>query len=395
VAGAPSAPVPQATSAAAAVASPGKFFGVRQSNAADLAPANASADGKSPPPIVVVPGPQGLTIYCEDLDALEEFERVLMTAAGESANGRLTVFYLKFAKAQAVADELDKILFGEPVDSDKSSVKGKNASRPAVHSTMATGVIKITPETRLNALLVLANRTDRETIARLLKVLDLKESPDEIALRPKPRMIAVEHARAKDVADVLRQVYADRVVAAQNQNQRGRGAGLALLMRGMAAAGRDQGQTPSDPAARISIGVDTRTNTLVIDAADPLFAEIKQLVAQLDTAAASENETVRLVTLHRTSPIAVEKAMEAFGGDGVQTSDFGVNAASTTYGNSNTSSSAPPWWASQAYGQGYGRTSGGRRSMGNNRPSGGSSSPFQGFGGQRGSRSSQPGRFGQ
>ena len=93
---------------------------------------------------------------------------------------------------------------------------------------LATGPIKITPETRLNALLVLANRADQDTVERLLKTLDLKESPEDIAVSPKPRLIPVEYARAKDIADVVRQVYADRLVVAQGQVQQGRGAGIAM-----------------------------------------------------------------------------------------------------------------------------------------------------------------------
>jgi len=81
------------------------------------------------------------------------------------------------------------------------------------------------------------------------------------------------------------------------------------------------GQSRRDDALRISIGVDARTNTLVVAAADPLFDEVKQLVEQLDVAAASQNETVRVVTLHRTSAAAVEKALAAFAGDAVQTNN--------------------------------------------------------------------------
>ena len=77
-------------------------------------------------------------------------------------------------------------------------------------------------------------------------------------------MIPVEYAKAKDIADVLRQVYVDRLVVARNQPRQGRRGGIASLMRGMMGTGGGQGQNPSDAATRISIGVDTHTNTLVI-----------------------------------------------------------------------------------------------------------------------------------
>ncbi len=358
----------------------------------------------------MIPGPNGLTITSDDLAALDEFEQLLSTAADAAGNGPMAVFYLKHAKAQDAAEDLDKILSGGASLSDSSSA---SSSLSASRRALATGPIKITPETRLNALLVLANRADQNTVERLLKVLD-RESPDDIAVSPKPRMIAVEHARAKDVAEVLRQVYADRLVVAQGQGQQGRGGLLPMLMQGMggggrggrgggrgggqggggfAGGGRNGGQNQRDAANRISIGVDTRTNNLVIAATDPLFEEVKQLVQQLDLAAASENETVRVVTLHRTSATAVEKALEAFGGDAVQTTNPSTSAPATNNYN-NPNSSSPPW-ASRGFAGMYGGSPGGQRSTGGGGRLGGGSSPFQGFGGQRGLRYSQSGRPGQ
>ena len=46
-------------------------------------------------------------------------------------------------------------------------------------------------------LLVQANRADQMTVERLLRTLDLKDSPRDVEVLPKPRMIAVEHARRR------------------------------------------------------------------------------------------------------------------------------------------------------------------------------------------------------
>jgi len=378
---------------------PGKLFGARIFFVADGLPAKALGEAKPPAPIIVIPGPSGLTIASEDLEALDEFERLLTTAAEGSANGPMAVFYLKYAKAEAVAAELDRLLAGGVSESGSSSDKSSDASRlSASRGALATGPIKITPETRLNALIVLANRTDQNTIERLLKILDLKESPEDIAVSPKPRMIPVEHARAKDIADVLRQIYADRMVVAPQDQQQGRGGFLRAMMGGMGPGGfggpgggfggpggGQGGQNQRDNANRISIGVDARTNNLIVSATDTLFEEVKQLVQQLDEAAASQNETVRVVTLHRTSAAAVEKALTAFAGDAVQSSSTSTtNAAS---GNNNANASSQPWWANRGFGGG---SPGGQPSMGGGGPFGGNSSPFQGGFGRR-SQFFQPG----
>ena len=368
-----------------APARPGKLFGARILLVADPAPVKTAPEGKSPAeigpvpasgaatrpgvappakpavvakppaPIFVIPGPNGLTIVSEDLEALDEFERLLTTAA-EGSGGPMAVFYLKYAKAEAIATELDKILSGMS-DADGSADKGS----PAVsRRALATGSIKITPETRLNALLVLANRADQNTIERLLKILDREKSPEEIAVSPKPRMIPVEHARAKDIADVVRQVYADRMVtSAQDQQQGGRGGFLRAMMGGMGPGGPfggpggpgggQGGQSQRDTANRILIGVDTRTNNLIVSATDAVFEEVKQLVQQLDEASGAQNETVRWIPLHHTSATAVEKVLTTFAGDSVQTTSTSTPGGAS--GN-NANAAAQPWWMNRGFGGG-------------------------------------------
>ena len=83
---------------------------VRQSPEWPGAAGTASDDGKPPAPIVVIPGPNGLTITSEDLDALDEFERMLAAASHGSGDGPMKVYFLKYAKAQDVAEELEKFL---------------------------------------------------------------------------------------------------------------------------------------------------------------------------------------------------------------------------------------------------------------------------------------------
>ena len=369
--------LPEATARAAisAPARPGSLFGARVRFAADAAPAKGSGGGKPPSPIIVVPGPDGLTISSDDLDALDEFEHLLAVADG-SGEGPMAIFYLKYAKAQAVAQELETLLAGgSSGDSEGSSETASRSRR-----SLVSGAYKIMPETRLNALLVLANRSDKQTIKRLLDTLDRKESPEDVALAPKPRMIPVLHARAGEIADELRQVYADRMVVSQNQP--GPGAGLAMMMQAMGGGGRGGrggrgggggmgggiggfggGQSNrADQENRIAIGVDNHTNTLVVSAVDALFEEIKQLVAELDEANAEQNETVQVIPLHRTSAEAVQRALAAFGGDSVQTTK------SSTPGNNSRQNSSP-----FGAGRGFGGMNGGQPSMGG--------SPFGGFNG--------------
>ncbi len=159
-----------------------------------------------------------------------------------------------------------------------------------------------------------ANRTDLDSIEELLKILDQKESPEDIALAPKPRMIPVQYSSAEELASVVKQVYADRMIEAAGSGQQGGGP---FFMMQMAAARARQAGAGSD-VARMSVGVDARTNSLIVAAPDNLFEEVRQLVEQLDVAAGDQNQTVHVVTLHRSSPSAVEQALAAIAGSSVQ-----------------------------------------------------------------------------
>jgi hypothetical protein len=373
-----------------------KIFGARILCVADPALAKTPAEGKRPAPIVVIPGPSGLMISSEDLDALDEFEK-LLAAAADQGNGPMAVFYLKYAKADDVQKELDRLLSGGGGADSEGAADGAAALSRTASSPrpLATGRVTIIPETRLNALMVLANRTDQATVERLLKtILDIKTSPEDIAVTPKARMIPVVHAKATEIAEVLREVYADRLALnnfQQIQQNRGGGPGgfLPMLLGGgmpgfpggpggRGGRGGDQGgQSARDNVNRISISVNPRTNTLIVAAVDTLFEEVKDLVHQMDDEAAAENETVRVVPLHRTSALAVERALEAFAGDSVQAK----NTATTTPGSGNTNSPGQ-----QGLGRGFGRGGFGNQGGGFGNPGGGFGNPGGGFG--------NPGGFG-
>ncbi len=315
-------PVPKVTMAGQGPA--GKLFGARifcvadpvpppgtpgrpdmqsQAGKPDLQPSTkAPVEAKPPAPITVIPGANGLTIISDDLEALDEFERLLATTSGGSGNGPMAVFYLKYATCQSVADELDKILAGGVSDSDSSADKSSDAKRLAANRrALATGPIKITPEPRLNALLVLANRADQDTIKQLLEILDLKESPEDVEVAPKPRMIPVAHARASDIADVLRQLYADRLIVAQPQGgqQGGRGGGalLPLLMRGMGGGfGGGGAPTTAVLAAAVSAAAGAAVASVAaveLPAAEAASAEADRTGATTPTASRSASTPTR------------------------------------------------------------------------------------------------------
>jgi type II secretory pathway component GspD/PulD (secretin) len=249
-------------------------------------------------------------IASQDAQALDQFERLLMAVvAGLAAEEPgLTVFCLKHAKADVVAETLDAML------SDRSGSS-----------------VRITAEPRLNALIVQANRSDADAVERLLKILDRKESPQEILAQAKPRIVAVANASAQDVAEVIRRVYQDRMTGGS-----GRGPGqvpgpfqgfspappeapqevfqqMAMLGAMRQLGGPQRGSGEELP--KMSLGVVVRTNTLVVAAPDPLFREVEDLVGQLDRAAIRSRQTVQIVAFRGTDSGLLRQAIAAIMGD--------------------------------------------------------------------------------
>jgi len=317
------------------------------------AAAKGAPQEKQSPPIIVAPGPGGVVIASPDTEALDELERLLTTLAGGFLSGKpeLTVFYLKHAKASSVAETLDQILGGGTLASDSggrslmgdlagaalgdvggglvSTLLGASGGGAAVKTS---GSVSITPDNRLNALVVLAKPADLDTIEQLLKILDQKESPEEILASPKPKLIPVYNTQAEEVATVVRQVYQDRMTTPSNTGRPPSPQELIMALRGGRGGSRgSRGSTTEEPT-KMSIGVDARTNSLVVAAPDSLFQEVKELVQELDQAALDTAQTLQVVTLERTSPQAVRQALSAMVGSSVQ---FG----STSSSSSSTSSS--------------------------------------------------------
>ena len=59
----------------------------------------------------------------------------------------------------------------------------------------------------------------------------------------------------------------------------------------------------------MTLTVDSRSNSLIVTAPEPLYLEVKDLVAQIDQAGLDQVEDVQVVTLKHTNPEAVQKVL--------------------------------------------------------------------------------------
>jgi type II secretory pathway component GspD/PulD (secretin) len=317
---------------------------------------NGPADNDaSLPDVVVSITPGGLLIASEDLDALDELEALLTTLADRALAGSadFTVFYLKYAKAEIAAELLQEVLGAGSGDADggggmfgdiASAALGDSGGMlgallglgggpggGATATLATTGAVTIVPDLRLNALIVQANPSDLDLIEQLLEVVDRETSPEEVEAVPTPRLIPVVYTNATEISQVVRQVFSSRIESASGSQRQPSPEEFIRALRG----GRGQSSRKSrEDTQKMTIGVDERSNSLVVSAPDDLFRQVEQLVKQLDQASVESEQTLRVVTLRRADPATVQQALLAVMGDSVRTNQPRASASTATGGQS-------------------------------------------------------------
>lgn len=305
-------------------------------------PANESESSPPKPlptnaPIVIAPGPGGTIIASQDTEALDAFEDLLRQSTTDSLGGRqFAVFYLRYADAAAAAQTLSKIFGG---GSDSGGLVGDIAgaalgdmggglmgdllglgSGGSSSSGFASTAVDIVPDMRLNALVIYAQPDDLDMIDQLLRVLDQRTGPEQVEAGGKPRLVPVYNTSAAQVAEVVKQVYQDRLQGAGGGGGGGQPSPQELIRairRG--AQGGGSGPDPEE-ATKMSIGVDERSNSLVVRAPDPLFEEVERLVRQLDEKGIAPPKATRVVTLEHTNSATLKDALTSLLGENAVTS---------------------------------------------------------------------------
>jgi Bacterial type II/III secretion system short domain len=205
----------------------------------------ARGAGKVAAPITITPLGNRLILSSTDAEALA-LAQELVRLFTSSQDRTLEVIRLRYARPADVAKVLDET-FNGPSRSARSGVPER---------------IRIVPDPARNALLVKARPLDLLTIRRLLSTSLDVETP-ETAGSMRVHVIPLRNARAVEVAQILREVFGE---------------------------GKRKPDVPADPAS-LSIGVDTRTNSLVIRCTPMLEQEIEALVQRLDQKETPKKET--------------------------------------------------------------------------------------------------------
>ncbi len=305
---------------------PGKNKAERQSSPTDSAPVAVSVSGGN------------LIVGSADENALDRLQRLIETLVrGIPVRTGWTVYYLRSSDASDTAAMLEQIL----------------SAGLFSMSTTSTGLVgssqrlRIIPETRSNALFVSGPALKVQDVEELLKILDSSELPESLRDRI-PRLIPVEHADAAQVAEIIKEVYqAD--MSGETRNTGGgsgtRGGGGTGRRDTLVGNGNNRGRQnrPRLSAARLTVGVDTRTNQLVVSASDALHRQIQALVQSLDRAALEAKPTVRVVKLATANSLVVQQALGSlFPKIKVSTTGRSSSSAASTNLPSSRTSRQPP-----------------------------------------------------
>ncbi|MFN7770808.1 MAG: secretin N-terminal domain-containing protein, partial [Planctomycetaceae bacterium] len=267
-----------------------------------------------------------LVLSGDDLDALDRLEGFLQQVIESAPDNktRWTVYYLRAADATETATMLGALfpqgsvtqtatqsggLFGN-LTGGLSSLGGSLMDMSGMGKSQP---LRIIPELRSNALFISGPSEQVNDIMAALEVLDTNELPESAKDRV-PRMIPVEVADVTEVASIIKEVYKEQMDPVGGNPlaalARGGGGGggfnpLAMMLGGGQPQGRQQ------RGIQLTLGIDERTNTLIVSSSEQLFRQVEQLVQAIDQSAREANNTVRVVTLNSSNTAVAGQALSS------------------------------------------------------------------------------------
>ncbi|MGI9465537.1 MAG: secretin N-terminal domain-containing protein, partial [Rubripirellula sp.] len=254
--------------------------------------------------------PRGLMLQSEDPAALDRFEEHLRAITGplDSMPSPPVVFYLQYTKAddalRFLADLLDggeAAMEGQAgslvngfLSSSDSMLGSFLTTRDGVMTLTAGTSMSVVADTRLNRLIVQGSASEVEQVGAYLKIIDRSNGLADIKTYGQSHVIELANIKAAEMAVVIREAFAGRVVASTTgqTGQPGQQPGQPRAPQKPDPREADskpkKGAAPqkSTPARnlepKMTIAVHEPSNSLVVTAPDQLFEEVERLVKVID-----------------------------------------------------------------------------------------------------------------
>jgi type II secretory pathway component GspD/PulD (secretin) len=261
--------------------------------------------------------PHGIVIQSDNVVELDQFERLVRTIGGPlgASRNRLAVYYLK----HSTASEADRLL-RKWLDTKSEPIANSASGSKLVRSAAAWnyGTATIFADNRLNRLFVYGGPEELNDVERHLKVIDRENSITDVRTHGTPRFIALRHARAEDVAAVMRDIYADRVAPnAEDKKQ----AVQQALRQAQEAPARGQeplparalsqsGSSDSRESPRMTLATDSNSNAIIVTAPSQLADEVERLALAVDR---QSEKTVQVMVTRGTHASQIQTAIKNLG----------------------------------------------------------------------------------
>ncbi len=276
--------------------------------------------GKKPAaPITIMAVGDRLIIRSDDPDALRAAQEILRLLTTSTGKGDFEVIRLENANASEAVKLLDEMYNGvrpqqqqqqNPFEAMMRARTGGGPAQPAAEPR-----IRVVADPGTNSLLIRANPVDMLAIRRHIRnTIDNADTGDVKAIIRQWVLPPLKHANAIEVASVVYNVY--REFMSPEASRLGGGLGtLGLSGRGPSFGRSTQRDSQGNQrTTQLSIGVDERSNLLVLSCSQNMYNDVKVLVDQLDDAARDSTKTVKVVPIVGLDPALVQQAIDAVQG---------------------------------------------------------------------------------
>jgi type II secretion system protein D len=278
-------------------------------------------DGKQGAPVNIIAIGNRLIIKSDDPQALalaQQMVRLLLESSKSGAG--MEVIPLKNADAREAAKVLDEA-FNGPKDNTQQQnpfARGGFFARfggfGAQAPTPKPDSIRVVADPGSNSLIIVkASPIDMLQIRSLLeKAIDKGSS--ELTGLPETHVIKLKFANATDVSNVIKDVYREKMNNNPAPGQVGGFRGFRFGgFRGFGNQNANIGPDGQPRAVTLSVGVDEKTNSLIVNCPKALYEDITKLCGQLELSAKENKRTVRVVSLGGSGldPAVVQQAVDA------------------------------------------------------------------------------------
>ncbi len=373
-------------------------------------PATGDDISASDDEIKIFQGPNGLIVTSDNPEKLKEFNQFYRAAQEQMANSpsQPEIFYLEHITAAAATELIKSIIAGEAATNSggggsgllgdvASSLLGgggfmgglfgggsssSSASSTTTSGTGASGTVSIIPDARFNALWVQANPIDMQMVEDLVEIIDT-EVVQENRTRGTTHIIQINNTPVADIESVVKEVFASRIAqpaGAGAQRQPSPQEIMQLMVGGGGRRGGGGGGGGAQSELKeqtMTISSDKKNNTLIVVAPPNLFADVEDLVKQMDEAAGLDEKSILVIPMEGNSTIMKSALQSVFGANAKTSTTTGAQSSnSQPSGGTNTSNPA------DFFQQFRNRGAGGGGFPGGGFPGGGGG--FPGAGGTRG-----------